>query len=93
MGMTFDFDLRGDPKQKLKEIKAAAKRKEVIFRGDEATGTFHKDFNVPILGKMRVLEGRYVVNGPQISITVNKLPPGYTWERVESELRGFVEKE
>ena len=92
MAKTFEFDLRGDPEAKLAVIKAAAAEQGIIFRGNTNRGTFHKDVNL-ILTSLRVFEGNYSIKDGKITITVKNLPPGYTWERVESELRQFVENE
>jgi hypothetical protein len=92
MARTFEFDLRGDPKAKLKVIKTAAAKKGIVFRGDTKKGSFHKDVNL-VITSMRVLEGSYFIKDERIRITVKDLPPTYTWERVESELRQFIESE
>ena len=92
MARTFEFELRGDPAAKLQAIKTAAAEKGVVFRGNVKKGTFHIDIDL-FLKKVRVLDGSYTINEGRIRITVKKIPPNYTWEKAEAELRGFVERD
>lgn len=87
MAKRFTFALRGDPAEKLEEIKIAAARSRVTFGGDLRSGWFHGGF--PLLGQ--AISGTYTIVGKSITVTVDEKPSLMSWEEVESRLRGFIE--
>jgi len=93
VGRMFECNLRGDIENKLKAIKAAAKKKKVVFRGNVEKGSFHKDVIMPVLGKMRVLGGNYRIQGGIITVTITVKPPTYNWDKKETEVRDFIESD
>jgi hypothetical protein len=87
MMAVFVFTIRGDLSQKLDRIRSLAAQKGVTFRGGLGSGTFRG--GISFLGM--AIRGSYSVAGDQITVDVVEKPASYTWERVESELHGFVE--
>lgn len=92
MVMKFEYGLRGDPAQKLELIKMKAAQKFVHFVGDLEKGTFSGGLKLPLLGDMTV-KGSYKIEGDKIIVTVSKKPSSYTWDRVNSMLREFIESD
>jgi hypothetical protein len=90
MVMKFEYTLRGDPAQKLVTIRQRAAQKFVTFVGDLEKGTFSGGLSLPLLGDMTV-RGSYKILGDKITVTVSKKPSSYTWNQVDSMLRGFIE--
>ena len=92
MALKFEYRLRGDPTLKLAGIKQKASQKFVHFVGDLKKGTFSGGLKLPLLGDMTV-RGSYKIEGDKITVTVAKKPSSYTWDQVDSMLRGFIESE
>lgn len=90
--MKFQYTLRGDLARKLQVIKQKAAQKFVYFVGDLKKGTFSGGINLPLLGDMTV-KGSYKIEGDKISVTVSKKPSSYTWNQVDSMLRGFIKSD
>jgi hypothetical protein len=88
----FEYVLRGDPAQKLATIKQKAAQKFVSFVGNLEKGTFSGGLSLPFLGDMTV-RGSYKIEGDRITVTVSKKPSSYTWDQVDSMLRGFIESD
>lgn len=91
MPKVFEFTLQGDVSAKLEQIKRAAAAKRVSFQGDIRKGSFHGGVSIPLLGIKEVIDGSYTITGDRIRVTVREKPSSYSWEKVESELRGFIE--
>ncbi len=83
----FQFTIRGDPSQKLERIKSLAAQKGVTFRGGLGSGTFSGGISLLGMG----IRGSYSIAGDKITVNVTEKPSSYSWERVESELRAYVE--
>ena len=83
----FEFTIRGDLSQKLDRIKSLAAQKGVAFRGGLGSGTFSGGISFLGMG----IRGSYSISGDKITVNVIEKPASYSWERVESELRSFVE--
>ena len=83
----FEFTIVGDPSRKLARIKLLAAQKRVTFRGGLGSGTFSGGISLLGMG----VRGSYSIAGDKITVNVIEKPSSYSWERVESELRGFVE--
>jgi hypothetical protein len=87
MMAVFVFTIRGDLSRKLERIRSLAAQKGVTFRGGLGSGTFKG--GISFLGM--AIRGSYSIVGDKITVDVMEKPTSYTWDRVESELRGFVE--
>lgn len=83
--MDFVYTLVGDPATKLATIKRKAAWQLVTFLGDLSEGTFSGGF-----GNMTV-RGSYRIVGDTITVTVSEKPGSYSWEKVHSMLRSFIE--
>ena len=83
----FTFVIKGDPSQKLNRIRMLAAQKGVAFRGDLKSGSFSGGLSLLGMG----IRGSYAISGNRITVNVIEKPNSYSWNRVESELRGFVE--
>ena len=92
MAVKFEYELKGDPAQKLELIKQKAAQKFVYFVGDLKKGTFSGGLKLPLLGDMTV-KGSYKIDGDKITVAVSKKPSSYTWAKVDSMLREFIESD
>lgn len=92
IGVKFKYTLRGDPTIKLQTIRQKAAQRLVYFVGDLKKGTFSGGMKLPLLGDLTV-KGSYKIEGDQITVTVSKKPSSYTWEQVDTMLRGFIESD
>ena len=81
--MDFTYNLGGDPAQKLEIARYEASKRGYTLQGTVSSGVIKKGF---------ISVGSYVVNGYQITVHMNFLPPGWTWEQVDAELRAFLEQ-
>jgi hypothetical protein len=84
---TYTFTIRGDPAQKLQRIKALAAQKGVSFNGDLNRGNFAGGISLLGMG----IRGTYAIQGNMIAVTVIEKPASYSWDQIESQLRGFIE--
>jgi len=82
MARSFTCDLNGDPNLKIGVLKRKAAQKGIRFVGDTSSGKFSG----------WGLNGDYVVQGMQVVVTIYSLPPFYTHEKAEAEIRGFLEE-
>lgn len=82
MARAFTCDLNGDPSFKIGILKRKAAQKGITFTGDTSSGMFSG----------WGLKGDYVVQGMQVVVTIYSLPPFYTHEKAEAEIRGFLEE-
>lgn len=82
MARSFTCDLMGDPEGKISVLKRKAGQKGIQFTGDTSSGEF-SGFG---------LNGNYAVSGTQVVVTISSLPPFYTHEKAEAEIRGFLEE-
>lgn len=89
--MIFEYPFQGDINAKLKELKKRAAAKGITFRGNTKKGVGYTDIPLPLVGKIRVFDASYTVVGQTIKVVVNKAPSGYNRERIDSELRSFLE--
>ncbi|UCE90868.1 MAG: hypothetical protein JSV90_05415 [Methanobacteriota archaeon] len=92
MAKKFEYSLRGDRAMKLTQIKQKAGEKEVLFEGDLKRGKFSGGASLPFVGDMTV-RGRYRIVGDKIIVTVLKKPSLYTWDQIDSMMKGFIESE
>lgn len=88
--MKFQYKLKGNPAYKLETIKRKASEKMILFEGNLESGTFSGGVNLPVIGDQRV-KGSYRIKDEVITITVSKKPDVYTWSKIDSMLRDFVE--
>ena len=79
MPKTFTFNLCGDVSAKLDQVREAAMRESVEFRGDPSKGTFE--------GR---ISGTYRVEGGCILIEVTSAPRLVPWSVIENRLRGVI---
>jgi len=87
--MNYTFTMHGDPSQKLERIKTLAAQKGVTFNGNLKSGTFYG--GIRIFGINKRISGSYTISGNRITVSVTEKPDSYTWDKIESELRGFIE--
>lgn len=86
--MKFEFMIQGDPAQKLQRIKALAAQKSVTIIGDLRGGTFLGGISILGMG----IKGNYVISDDKIIVDVIEKPNSYSWQKVESEFRSFIEE-
>jgi len=86
----FEYSLRGDRAMKLTQIRQKAAEKKVLFEGDLAKGKFSGGVSMPFVGDMTI-KGSYKIVGDKIIVTVSKKPSLYTWDQIDSMMRGFME--
>lgn len=91
MARAFKLKIRGDVNSYLTRVKEAAREHGVVFTGDVRRGVFRKEVSVPVLGKVVLLDGQYSSTEESITVTLRRIPPGYSWDAVERMLRGFFE--
>lgn|GEM_PF-3972785 len=91
MARTFRLRICGNANDYLMRAKAAAAKYGVTFVGDNRHGVFRKEANVPILGRMILLDGKYDSDGSSVVVTVHRIPPGYSMDNVEAMLKGLFE--
>jgi hypothetical protein len=82
MARSFICDLNGDPDIKIGVLKRKAAEKGIRFIGDTASGSFSG----------WGLRGDYAVRGMQVVVTIHSLPPLYTFDAAEAQIRGFLEE-
>ena len=81
MAHKFFCDLNGDPNMKIALLSQKAGEKGIRFVGNTSSGQFSG----------WGLRGSYVVQGMQVVVTINSLPPFYTNQAAEAQIRGFLE--
>jgi len=92
MAKKFEYSLHGDRNMKLTQIKQKAAEKKILFEGNLTRGKFSGGVSLPFVGDMTV-KGRYKIVGDMIIVTVLKKPSLYTWEQIDSMMRGFIESD
>lgn len=81
MAHTFACELNGDPNVKIALLKRQAGARGIRFVGDTSSGSCSG----------WGLNGSYVVQGTQVIVTINSLPPLYTYQKAEAQIRGFLQ--
>jgi len=79
MSKQFSVKLAGDAHVAVAKFQATAARHEVFFSGDHKSGEFS--------GKG--IEGRYGINGDNLTIHIDKKPALIPWAMIESKVREF----
>lgn len=81
MAYSFVCDLCGDPEVKIQVLGRKAGERGIRFVGSTSSGQFSG----------WGLRGSYVVQGTQVTVTINSLPPFYTYQAAEAQIRGFLQ--
>ncbi len=79
MSKQFSVKIKGDAHAVITKAKVSAKKNNVLFTGDEREGQFSG------MG----VEGKYGIQGDDLTITIEKKPLLITWSLLESKLRDF----
>lgn len=79
MSKQFLITLTSDVHKVIDRFKATAQKNNFQFSGDDRLGQFS--------GKG--IEGRYEINGNQLTITIEKKPLLIAWSLIESTVRDF----
>lgn len=92
MAKKFEYGLLGDRAMRLTRIKQKAAEKEILLEGDLTRGKFSGGASLPFVGDLTV-KGRYKIVGDKIIVTVLRKPSLYTWDQIDSMIRGFIESD
>jgi len=80
MAYSFVCELNGDPNVKIAHLRQQAGARGIVFVGDTSSGEF-SGFG---------LSGRYAVHGTQVKVTIDSVPIFYTYQKAETQIRGFL---
>ncbi len=81
--------MRGDAASRFERIKQKAAYKMVRFQGDLTKGTLSGGVN--LLGT--AIQGKYLIVGDRIFVTVWTKPELVSWPEVDAMLREFIESD
>jgi len=79
MSKQFSVKFTGDAEATVAKFKTVASKNGVSLEGDHCAGQFNG------MG----LEGRYVIDGDELTIAIEKKPLFLSWSMIESKVKGF----